>query len=89
MSDVFPWEEFNESIRDLRVMCMIHGILNKPIMLLGPDVASKYFSEEPEFLESVLYVDRIPLICGQFEEMLQYRVRMIDGLLELHDYLVG
>ncbi|EZA55189.1 hypothetical protein X777_05259 [Ooceraea biroi] len=89
ISDIFPWDEFDESIRDLHVMCMIHGVLNTPIMLLGPDAVSKYFCEKPELLESVLYVDRTPLICGQFKEAPEYRARMIDGLLELYDYLVN
>lgn len=88
VSEIFPWNEFIESIRDLRIMCIIHGVLNTPIMLLKPDAASKYFCEKPELLESVLYVDRTPLICEQFKEALDYRVRMTDGLLELYDYII-
>ncbi|KAL2733655.1 uncharacterized protein V1477_014089 [Vespula maculifrons] len=88
ISMIFPWIEFMSSIEDLRTMCIIHGILNTPIMLLDPGAASKYFSEEPELLESVLYVDRTPLICGQFENVPKYRVRMLEGLLELYDRLV-
>ncbi|KAL6422481.1 hypothetical protein ACFW04_010645 [Cataglyphis niger] len=88
VSEIFPWDEFIESIQDLRIMCIIHGVLNTPIMLLKPDAASKYFCEKPELLESVLYVDRTPLICEQFKEASDYRIRMIDGLLELYDYII-
>ncbi|XP_012222212.1 uncharacterized protein [Linepithema humile] len=87
ISEVFSWDEFMESIQDLRVMCMIHGVLNTPIMLLESDAVGKYFSEEPELLESILFVDRTPLICEQFNGIPKYRARMIDGLLELHDYI--
>lgn len=87
ISDIFSWDEFIESIQDLRIMCIIHGTLNTPIMLLKPEAASKYFSEEPERLENILYFDRTPLICAQFKEVPEYRARMIDGLLELYDYV--
>lgn len=86
---VFPWDEFIESIEDLRVMCITHGVLNIPIMLLEPSAASKYFSEEPDLLESVLYVDRTPLVCEQLKDVPQYRARMIDALLELYDHVAG
>lgn len=89
ISDIFSWDEFAESVQDLRIICLIHGILNTPIMLLEPDTASKYFYEKPELLESVLYVDRTPLICEQFKETPKYRARMTDGLLELYDYVTG
>ncbi|XP_071651408.1 uncharacterized protein [Temnothorax longispinosus] len=87
ISEIFSWDEFAESIRDLHIMCLIHGILNTPIMLLEPSTASKYFAEKPELLESVLYVDRTPLICEQFKEAPKYRARMTDSLLELYDYV--
>ena len=86
---VFPWDEFIESIEDLRVMCIAHGVLNIPIMLLEPSAASKYFSEEPDLLESVLYVDRTPLVCEQLKDVPQYRARMMDALLELYDHVAG
>ncbi|XP_034175077.1 uncharacterized protein LOC117601872 [Osmia lignaria lignaria] len=89
ISTVFPWDEFIESIEDLKVMCITHGVLNIPIMLLEPTAASKYFSEEPELLESILYVDRTPLICEQVKSVPQYRARMMDALLELYDYVTG
>lgn len=89
ISEVLPWEEFVESIRDLRTMCMIHGVLNTPIMLLNPSATNKYFHEEPELLQGIFYADRTPLIGGQFNEVPEYRTRMIDGLLELHDRIVG
>lgn len=88
-SEVFPWDEFVESIKDLRTICIIHGILNTPIILLETSAVSRYLCEEPEFLESIIYVDRTPLICKQFKEMSKYRARMIDGLMELYDRLVG
>jgi len=87
ISEVFSWDEFIESIQDLRIMCMIHGVLNTPIMLLDSDAVSKYFSKQPELLENILFVDRTPLIYEQFNEIPKYRARMIDGLLELYDYL--
>lgn len=87
ISEIFPWNEFVESIQDLRITCRIHGILNTPIMLLKPGTASKYFSKEPEILESFLYIDRTPLICEQFKKVPEYRARMIDGLLELYNYV--
>lgn len=86
---VFPWDEFIESIEDLRVMCITHGVLNIPIMLLESSAASKYFSEEPDLLESVLYVDRTPLVCAQLKDVPQYRARMTDALLELYDHVAG
>ncbi|KAK2588158.1 hypothetical protein KPH14_004208 [Odynerus spinipes] len=89
ISTIFPRSEFLASIEDLRTMCITHGVLNTPIMLLEPGAASKYFSEEPELLESVLYVDRTPLVCGQFENEPRYRARMLDGLLELYDRLAN
>ncbi|EFN86121.1 uncharacterized protein LOC105181683 [Harpegnathos saltator] len=87
ISEVLPWKEFVESIQDLRTMCVAHGVLNTPIMLLKPNAASKYFCEQPELLESILFVDRTPLVCDQFKEVPEYRARMIDGLLELHDHI--
>jgi len=87
IAEIFPWDEFAKSIQDLHIICLIHGVLNTPIMLLDPDTASKYFYEKPELLESVLYVDRTPLICEQFKEVPKYRTRMTDGLLELYDYV--
>ncbi|XP_077263425.1 uncharacterized protein LOC143898108 [Temnothorax americanus] len=89
ISEIFSWDEFAESTRDLRIMCLIHGILNTPIMLLEPSTANKYFAEKPELLQSVLYVDRTPLICEQFKEAPKYRARMTDSLLELYDYVTG
>ncbi|XP_076238164.1 uncharacterized protein LOC143181556 [Calliopsis andreniformis] len=89
ISKVFPWDEFMASIEDLRVMCMTHGILNMPIMLLEPSAASKYFAEEPDLLESVLYVDRTPLVCEQLRTVPPYRARMLEALLELHDRVAG
>lgn len=89
ISTVFPWDEFLESIEDLRLMCITHGVLNIPIMLLDPSVAAKYFANEPELLENVLYVDRTPLICEQVKEVAQYRDRMMDALLELYDRVAG
>lgn len=88
ISEIFPWDEFMESIRDLRITCIIHGILNTPIMLLESDAVTKYFCEKLELLESFLFVDRTPFICGQFKEAPEYRARMIDGLLELYDYVI-
>ncbi|XP_012288904.1 uncharacterized protein LOC105704346 isoform X2 [Orussus abietinus] len=85
ISTIFPWEEFAESVQELRTMCMTHGVLNIPIMLLEPGAASKYFMEETQLLESVLYEDRTPLICGQFHEVPRYRARMQDALLELRE----
>lgn len=89
IATIFPWNEFMESIKDLQTMCMMHGVLNTPIMLLAPGAASKYFSEEPELLESALCEDRTPLICSQFEEVPAYRTRMLDALLELYDHVAG
>lgn len=89
ISTVFPWDAFMESVDDLRTTAVLHGALNIPIMLLDPGAASKYFADEPELLESVLYVDRTPLICGQFEEVPEYRARMLDALLELYDRVAG
>ncbi|XP_066591595.1 uncharacterized protein [Prorops nasuta] len=86
---IFPWDEFLQSINDLRTMCMTHGVLNTPIMLLESSAASKYFTEEPELLEEALYVDRTPLICSQFKQVPKYRERMQDALLELHDRVAG
>ncbi|OXU26931.1 hypothetical protein TSAR_015143 [Trichomalopsis sarcophagae] len=82
---VFPWEELEASAAELRTMCMVHGILNVPIMLLDEAAVSKYFVLEPQRLEELLYVDRTPLVCGQFEEVPAYRERMRDAFLELHD----
>lgn len=89
ISNVLPWDEFMGSINDLRVMCITHGVLNIPIMLLEPSTASKYFSREPELLESVLYVDRTPLIFEQMKDVPQYKDRLMDSLLELHDSVAG
>ncbi|XP_011639574.1 uncharacterized protein LOC105428780 [Pogonomyrmex barbatus] len=89
ISEIFSWSDFIESIQDLRITCLIHGVLNTPIMLLEPNIASKYFSKKPEFLESILYEDRTPLLCEQFKEAPKYCARMIDGLLELYDYIIG
>lgn len=89
ISTIFPWTDFSESIEDLRVMCITHGVLNIPIMLLEPRAASKYFSAEPELLENILYVDRTPLVCKQVEDVPQYRDRMMDALLELYDHVAG
>ncbi|XP_017886631.1 uncharacterized protein LOC108628911 [Ceratina calcarata] len=89
VSEIFPWDQFLASIEDLRVMCIAHGVLNIPIMLLEPTAASKYFSEQPELLENVLYVDRSPLLCEQVETVPSYRNRMMDALLELYDHVVN
>lgn len=86
---VLPWDDFVESIDDLRTMCILHGILNIPIMLLDPVAASKYFSREPELLENILYVDRTPLMCEQMRDVPRYRERLMDALLELHDHVAG
>ncbi|XP_043281732.1 uncharacterized protein [Venturia canescens] len=82
---VFPWNKFVESLEELRPMCMEHGILNIPIMLMESTAASKYFADQTELLESVLYVDRTPLIREQFLQVPQYRKRMSDAILELHE----
>ena len=74
---------------NLRVMCMLHGVLNTPIMLLDEAAVSKYFVDEPQRLEEVLYVDRTPLICGQYKEVPAYRERMTDSLLELYDRVLA
>ncbi|KOC60591.1 hypothetical protein WH47_08050 [Habropoda laboriosa] len=89
IANVFSWKEFLESIEDLRLMCILHGVLNIPIMLLEPSAASKYFADEPELLEDVLYVDRTPLICEQVNNVPQYQDRMMDALLELYDHVAG
>ncbi|XP_043259133.1 uncharacterized protein LOC122401206 [Colletes gigas] len=89
IATIFPWNEFIESIEDLRLMCIVHGVLNIPIMLLEPTAASKYFADEPHLLESVLYVDRTPLICEQLDNVPEYRARMLDALLELYDRVAG
>ncbi|XP_076172468.1 uncharacterized protein LOC143149191 [Ptiloglossa arizonensis] len=89
ISTVFPWNEFIESIEDLRLMCILHGVLNIPIMLLEPSAASKYFADESHLLESVLYVDRTPLIREQLKNVPEYRARILEALLELYDYVAG
>lgn len=89
ISTVFPWDEFLESIEDLRVMCIIHGVLNIPIMLLESVAVNKYFLNEPELLENILYVDRTPLLCEQMKHVPQYRDRIMDALLELYDHVAG
>ncbi|XP_032668296.1 uncharacterized protein LOC116842701 isoform X2 [Odontomachus brunneus] len=89
ISEAFPWEDFVESIQDLYMICVIHGILNIPIMLLKSNAANKYFFQEVERLESILYVDRTPLILDQFKEVAEYRARIIDSMLELHDRIAG
>ncbi|XP_015431089.1 PREDICTED: uncharacterized protein LOC107187490 [Dufourea novaeangliae] len=89
IANIFPWNEFIESIEDLRVMCITHGVLNIPIMLLEPKAASKYFYEEPELLESILYADRTPLICEQLRSVPEYEDRVMEALLELHDHVAG
>lgn len=85
---VFPAEDFHRSIEEMRTSCMLHGVLNTPVMLLDPKAVEKYFNQELGGLESLLFVDRTPLICGQFNEVELYRARMIDGLLELYDQLI-
>ena len=89
IATVFPWSDFSASIEELRVMCITHGVLNIPIMLLEPGAASKYFLDEPELLENVLYVDRTPLVCKQMEDVPRYKERMMDALLELYDHVAG
>lgn len=89
ISIVFPWDEFLESIEDLRVMCIVHGVLNIPIMLLESAAVNKYFLNEPELLENILYVDRTPLLCEQMKRVPQYRDRITDTLLELYDHVAG
>ncbi|CAK9832998.1 hypothetical protein ANTRET_LOCUS9747 [Anthophora retusa] len=89
IANVFPWKEFLQSIEDLRLMCITHGMLNIPIMLLDPSAASKYFSDEPELLESVLYTDRTPLICEQVKNVPRYQDRIMDSMLELYDHVAG
>lgn len=86
---LLPWDEFVQSIDDLRLMCITHGVLNIPIMLLEPEAASKYFLKEPELLESILYVDRTPLISEQLRDVPSYRERLMDALLELRDHVAG
>lgn len=89
IASVFPWDEFLESIEDLRLMCITHGVLNIPIMLLEPSAASKYFADEPELLESILYVDRTPLVCEQVRCVPKYRERIMEALAELYDRVAG
>ncbi|OAD55823.1 hypothetical protein WN48_04235 [Eufriesea mexicana] len=89
ISTVFPWNDFLESIKDLRLMCIMHGVLNIPIMLIESSAASKYFSNEPELLENILYVDRTSLLCEQMKDVPEYRDRMMDALLELYDHVAG
>lgn len=89
ISSVLPWDDFLESIKDLQLMCITHGVLNIPIMLLEPSVASKYFADEPQLLENVLYVDRTPLLCEQMKNVPEYRERMMEALLELYDRVAG
>ena len=83
--EVFSWNELIDSINELRTMCMVHGILNTPIMLLNDTAATKYFADKPELLEKVLYTDRTPLIHDQFHEVPQYKNRMLDALQELYE----
>lgn len=82
---VFPWNKFVESLEELRAMCMIHGILNIPIMLLDSAAANKYFADEPELLEKLLYVDRTPLMHEQFFQVPKYKSRMTDAILEIRE----
>lgn len=86
---ILPWKEFLNSIEQIRTMCMVHGILNTPIMLLEAEAVSKYFNKEPELLETLLYVDRTPLVCEQFRDVKRYRDRLQDGLLELYERIMG
>lgn len=89
ISSVFPWNEFIASIEDLRTMCIIHGVLNMPIMLLDSGATSKYFCQETDLLESVLFIDRTPLVCEQMETVPLYRARLLEALLELYDRVAG
>lgn len=85
---IFPWDEFHESINELHKMCMIHGILNLPLMLLEPQAIDKYFMHEHERLEILIYSDRSPLICDQYRDVKRYRDRMSDAVIELHDRMI-
>ncbi|KAK0074728.1 hypothetical protein PV326_012209 [Microctonus aethiopoides] len=85
---IFPWHEFHESINELHKMCMIHGILNLPLMLLEPQAIDKYFMHEHERLEILIYSDRSPLICGQYRDVKRYRDRMSDAVIELHNRMI-
>ncbi|KAL7289273.1 hypothetical protein TKK_0017207 [Trichogramma kaykai] len=87
--DIFPRSELDDSVEELGLMCKMHGALNIPIMLLEAATVSKYFVDEPQQLERVLYVDRTPLVTMQFEESPLYRERMCDALLELYGELHG
>lgn len=89
ISEIFSWDEFIESIQDLQITCMIHSILNTTFVLLDSGAIGKYFSEKSEFLKNVIFTDRTPLICEQFNEIPKYRTRMTDALLELYDYTIN
>ncbi|XP_051174228.1 uncharacterized protein LOC127289940 [Leptopilina boulardi] len=87
IENIFPWDEFMKSIDDQKISSLVFGVLNMPIMLLEPEAANKYFAEKPELLESILYVDRTPLICEQFQKVPHYRERISEAYIELYDYI--
>lgn len=84
-SSLFPWQELASSVAELRLMCMLHGVLNLNCMLLDEAAIRTYFLEEPQRLEQIFYEDRTPLVCEQFQRLPVYRERMRDVLLELYD----
>ncbi|XP_043481016.1 uncharacterized protein LOC122510435 [Leptopilina heterotoma] len=84
---IFPWEEFMKSVADQKIALLVFSVLNLPIMLLEPQAANKYFAENPELLKSVLYIDRTPLLCEQFQNLPIYRERIVEAYLDLYDYL--
>ncbi|XP_034952429.1 uncharacterized protein [Chelonus insularis] len=81
---IISWEDFNISLKDLRLTHLLHGILNLNVMILHPKILGEYFTN-PKLLEEALYVDRTPLICAQFRTIKEYRERMIEIIFELHE----
>ncbi|XP_015127860.1 uncharacterized protein LOC107048925 [Diachasma alloeum] len=85
---IFPLKVFLDSIEELRTFCMLHGVLNTPLMLLEAQAIGNLFEGESENIDSLLFDDRRPLVLGQFHGRQNYRERMTEALLELHDRLL-
>ncbi|XP_063995221.1 uncharacterized protein LOC135172783 [Diachasmimorpha longicaudata] len=85
---IFPLKVFLDSVEELRTFCMLHGVLNTPLMLLEAQAIDNLFTGGNENVDSLLFNDRRPLVLGHFHGRQHYRERMTESFLELHDRLL-
>ncbi|XP_029046002.1 uncharacterized protein LOC114877505 [Osmia bicornis bicornis] len=90
MEECLPREQFIECCGEIRNVALAYSIANIQVMLLTKQAVEKYFVNNTELLENVVYGEqRSDLVINECRTLKAYKDRIVDMLEDIKDHLVN